>query len=254
MRPFRMQRVFGGRRGVAETEPQVEADGSAVGQEARCAGPNPERPVLPHPAAPIQVAQTGFGPNLRAIAADLQPSFSGDAVDLAVVVEAVAADRDDDHRGFVLRRQAQVDFGCQRLAGEIRPHDRKMPAFGRDPESQPHLAVIVAAFPLGAVARERDTAARRDGQGFLVIPAGSEVQRVDECLPGVAQIGQGDGEETVGGGDAVVVPAFHPEALQEAQRGRVEAGGLQVAVEQRLAGPAGGSSAGLGRREGVRGR
>ena len=73
-----------------------------------------------------------------------------------------------------------------------------------------------------------------------MIPAGGEVQRVDERLSGVAQIGQGDGEETVGRGDAVVVPAFHPEALEETERGRVEADGLEVAVEQRLAGPTGG--------------
>ena len=83
-----------------------------------------------------------------------------------------------------------------------------------------------------------------------MIPAGGEVQRVDERLPGVAQIGQGDGEEAVGRGDAVVVPALHPEALQEAQRGRVEADGLQVAVEQRLAGPAGGIQPALGVEQG----
>ena len=79
-----------------------------------------------------------------------------------------------------------------------------------------------------------------------MIPARGEVQCVDERLPGVAQIGQGDGEEAVGRGDAVVVPAFHPEALQEAQSGGIEADGFQVAVEQRLPRPTGSIQPALG--------
>jgi hypothetical protein len=103
---------------------------------------------------------------------------------------------------------------------------------------QAHLAVVVAALACRAVARQDDAAAGRDRQRLFVVAAGGEIHGVDERLPGVAQVGQGDGEVAFGRGDAVVVPTFDAQPLQEAQRARIEGDLLQVAVQQRRPRPA----------------
>ena len=63
-----------------------------------------------------------------------------------------------------------------------------------------------------------------------------EVDRVDENIAGVAQIGDRGRKESLGREDGVIIPAFDPEGLQEFQP--VEIGIFQIAIQVLLFGPA----------------
>ena len=231
-------RVLGGGAGVAKAKAQVEAQGAPVGQKGRGAGPHPEAAILPHAPSPVQVAQAVLRGQTRAPVAALDPALGRQAVDLAVVVEAAAGDGDHDGHRFVLRAEVEAHVGRQALAVvEGRPVDLHPARCAFQPEGDAHLAVVEGAVALVAVARQVDAAAEGDEQRLFVQVAAGEIEGVDKDGAGVAQVGQGGGEEEVGCGDAVIVPAFQAKGLEWSGQ-PVEAGILQVAVEERLPGPA----------------
>ena len=82
------QRVLGGLRRIAETKAQIQPDGAAIGQEARRAGPHPERAIIPDAAPPIEIAQRVGRLEVETLTAPRDVAFRRQAVDLAVVVEA----------------------------------------------------------------------------------------------------------------------------------------------------------------------
>ena len=105
-----------------------------------------------------------------------------------------------------------------------------MPFLREQAEVQFDALVLVMTVPFVAVTRQLDALTERNDQSFFVQVAGFEVQRIDEDIASIAQVGDGGGEEAARGEDGVVIPAFDTEALQRAQG--VEAGGLEVAVQQ----------------------
>ena len=68
-----------------------------------------------------------------------------------------------------------------------------------------------------------------------MIGGGVEIDRVDEDLTGVAEIGDSGREVEVREGDALVVPTLDSESLQWFEA--IEGGVLEVTVQQRLPGP-----------------
>lgn len=88
----------------------------------------------------------------------------------------------------------------------------------------------------GAVAGQGDAAAEGNDQSFLVQVAGGEIEGVDKEVAGVTQIGEGGGEKAAGSEEGVIIPALDAKVLKRAES--IEAGLLQVAVQDGLAGPA----------------
>ncbi len=86
--------------------------------------------------------------------------------------------------------------------------------------------------------------AEGDDDGLFLKSGSVEIQHVGEHHAHVADVGDGEGEEMVGGEDGVIVPAFDAQRLEEFQR--VEIGVFQVAIQHWLARPAGSGQAAIG--------
>lgn len=163
------------------------------------------------------------------------PAGGRQAVDLAVVIKALAADGNDDDHGFMAGWQTQAQVGVERTAAEIGPPDRQLVAAVLALETQAGVFVGKKAVALAAVARQFDAAGQRDGERFFMVVAAGKFDHVGKDRTQVANVADGEAEEVGGGGDRVIIPALDAQPLQETQP--VEMGLIQVAIQQRLARP-----------------
>ena len=151
------------------------------------------------------------------------PTLRGQAVDLAVVVKTLLRDGDDDGHRLVLRRALQADLsGDAATIVEGRPIDADGARLRDGAEMQFDSLTLVEAISFGGVARQGDAFAEGNHQAFLVQIAALEIQGVDENIASVAQVCDGGGEETLGGEDGVIIPAFGAGELPKLEDSRIE--------------------------------
>jgi len=88
--------ILGGDGQVTKTKAEIQAEGATIRQEAGSASPVPEGAIFPDAASPIERAEAFVWFDFFLDVTIAQRAAGGQTVDLAVVVEALFSNRDDD--------------------------------------------------------------------------------------------------------------------------------------------------------------
>jgi len=142
-------------------------------------------------------------------------SVCGHAVDLGILVETFFTDGNDDVHGLVLGLRTQSDVSVDAASVvEPSPMDLDAALVAIRLKMERGLVVHKGSFARFRIPFELDSLPERNDQALLMQFACGEVERVDEDVARVAEIGNGGGEETLRCEDGVVIPAFDAEAME----------------------------------------